>query len=158
MSLLLNVDLNLKHSHLGVCLSFNWVEAASGQEPITIRIARRSADIRWENAGNKEPCNGLFDGDKWICLDKCDLLVYVKDKWCSGYTVEGTRLNYVLVRIMRYFRRNKFIMRCLHNAHEMNAYRADHVCLCVCPYDSNRERLDGFEWNLVWTLCHWDLP
>jgi hypothetical protein len=38
--------------------------------------------------------------------------------------------------------------------HEINTYRADHVC----PHVSNREPLDGILLNLVRTLCHWRLP
>jgi hypothetical protein len=49
-------------------------------------------------------------------------------------------------------------MRSLHNVHEMNAYRAGHVCLSACLHDSTREPLDGFGRNLVWTLCHWGIP
>jgi hypothetical protein len=49
-----------------------------------------------------------------------------------------------------------------HDVHEMNAYRAGHVCLsvrlCVCPHNSTREPLNGFGWILVWKLCHWGLP
>jgi hypothetical protein len=32
------------------------------------------------------------------------------------------------------------------------------LIMSVCPYDSNREPPDGFGWNLVWTLCHWNGP
>jgi hypothetical protein len=32
------------------------------------------------------------------------------------------------------------------------------LIMSVCPHDSTREPLDGFGWNLVWTLCHWGLP
>jgi hypothetical protein len=49
-------------------------------------------------------------------------------------------------------------MRSLHDVYGMNAYRAGHVCLSVWPHDSTRERLDGFGWNLVWTLCLWGVP
>jgi hypothetical protein len=35
-------------------------------------------------------------------------------------------------------------MRSLHDVHEMNAHRADNVCLPVCPYDSTRKLVDGF--------------
>jgi hypothetical protein len=34
-------------------------------------------------------------------------------------------------------------MRSLHDVLEINAYRAGHVCLSVCPHDSTREPLDG---------------
>jgi hypothetical protein len=52
---------------------------------------------------------------------------------------------------------NFVITRSLHHVHETNACRADHVCLSVRLHDSTREPLDGFGWNLVWTLCHWFL-
>lgn len=108
MSLLSNVDLNLKHSHLCVYLRFNWVEVASGQEPITIRIPGRSADARRQNAGNKEPSNNLFDGDKWKCVDKRDLLGWWRDdvqdtKW---WKQEGT----MVVRILRHIWGNRSLL------------------------------------------------
>jgi hypothetical protein len=49
-------------------------------------------------------------------------------------------------------------MSSLYGMHEMNAYRADNVCLSFSPHGSTREPLGGFRLNLVWTLCHCDLP
>jgi len=46
----------------------------------------------------------------------------------------------------------------LHDVHKMNAYRADHVCLSICPHDSAQQPMGWFWWNFVWTLCHWRLP
>jgi hypothetical protein len=44
-------------------------------------------------------------------------------------------------------------MSSLHDVHEMNSYRAGHVCLSVRLHHSIREPLDGFGWNLVWTYA-----
>jgi hypothetical protein len=32
------------------------------------------------------------------------------------------------------------------------------LIVCVCPHVSTREPLNWFRWNLVWTLCHGNLP
>jgi hypothetical protein len=32
------------------------------------------------------------------------------------------------------------------------------VSQAVCPHDKTRWPQDGFGWNLVWRLCHWDYP
>jgi hypothetical protein len=49
------------------------------------------------------------------------------------------------------------LTRSLHDVHEMGPYTGSAVS--VRPsVRMIRETLDGFWWNLVWTLCHWGFP
>jgi hypothetical protein len=50
------------------------------------------------------------------------------------------------------------IMRSLHNVHEMNTYRAGHVCLSIRVIQLENRWTDLDEILYVWTLCHWGLP